>query len=130
MSESIDVLVKVYVKLRSARDALRNDYENKDKELQAQMNVIESEILNFCKTSGLDSLKTQYGTAIRSVKERYWCTDWDSFRNFVKEHDAIDLFEKRIHQTNMKQFMESNPELLPPGLNLDREYSITIRKSK
>jgi hypothetical protein len=130
MSESIDVLVKVYVKLRSARDALRNDYENKDKELQAQMNVIESEILNFCKTSGLDSLKTQYGTAIRSIKERYWCTDWDSFRNFVKEHDAIDLFEKRIHQTNMKQFMESNPELLPPGLNLDREYSITIRKSK
>lgn len=130
MSESIDVLVKVYVKLRSARDALRNDYENKDKELLAQMNVIESEILNFCKTSGLDSLKTQYGTAIRSVKERYWCTDWDSFRNFVKEHDAIDLFEKRIHQTNMKQFMESNPELLPPGLNLDREYSITIRKSK
>jgi hypothetical protein len=130
MSESIDVLVKVYVKLRSARDALRNDYENKDKELQAQMNVIESEILNFCKTSGLDSLKTQYGTAIRSIKERYWCTDWDSFRNFVKEHDAIDLFEKRIHQTNMKQFMESNPELLPPGLNLDREYSITIRKAK
>lgn len=130
MSESMDVLVKVYVKLRSARDALRNDYENKDKELLAQMNVIESEILSFCKTSGLDSLKTQYGTAIRSVKERYWCTDWDSFRNFVKEHDAIDLFEKRIHQTNMKQFMESNPELLPPGLNLDREYSITIRKSK
>lgn len=130
MQETIDVLVKAYINLRTAKDDLRRSYESQDKEIQDQMNMIQSEILSFCKNSGLDSLKTKYGTAMRSVKERYWCTDWDSFRNFVKENDAIDLFEKRIHQTNMKQFMETNPELLPPGMNIEREYSITIRKAK
>jgi hypothetical protein len=30
----------------------------------------------------------------------------------------------------MKQFMETNPELLPPGMNIDREYTVTIRKAK
>jgi hypothetical protein len=130
MQETIDVLVKAYIKLRSAKDDLRRDYDLQDKDLQDQMNIIQSEILDFCRNSGLDSLKTKYGTAMRSVKERYWCTDWDSFRNFVKENDAIELFEKRIHQTNMKQFMETNPELLPPGMNIEREYSITIRKAK
>jgi phage terminase large subunit GpA-like protein len=130
MQETIDVLVKAYINLRTAKDDLRRSYELQDKEMQDQMNMIQSEILSFCKNSGLDSLKTKYGTAMRSVKERYWCTDWDSFRNFVKENDAIDLFEKRIHQTNMKQFMETNPELLPPGMNIEREYSITIRKAK
>jgi hypothetical protein len=130
MQETIDVLVKVYIKLRSAKDDLRRNYDLQDKDLQDQMNMIQSEILDFCRNSGLDSLKTKYGTAMRSVKERYWCTDWDSFRTFVKENDAIELFEKRIHQTNMKQFMETNPELLPPGMNIEREYSITIRKAK
>lgn len=130
MQETIDVLVKAYINLRTAKDDLRRSYELQDKEMQDQMNMIQSEILDFCKNSGLDSLKTKYGTAMRSVKERYWCTDWDSFRNFVKENDAIELFEKRIHQTNMKQFMETNPELLPPGMNIEREYSITIRKAK
>jgi phage terminase large subunit GpA-like protein len=130
MQETIDVLVKAYINLRTAKDDLRRSYELQDKEMQDQMNMIQSEILAFCKNSGLDSLKTKYGTAMRSVKERYWCTDWDSFRNFVKENDAIELFEKRIHQTNMKQFMETNPELLPPGMNIEREYSITIRKAK
>lgn len=130
MQETIDVLVKAYINLRTAKDDLRRSYELQDKEMQDQMNMIQSEILDFCKNSGLDSLKTKYGTAMRSVRERYWCTDWDSFRNFVKENDAIELFEKRIHQTNMKQFMETNPELLPPGMNIEREYSITIRKAK
>lgn len=130
MQETIDVLVKAYINLRTAKDDLRRSYELQDKEMQDQMNMIQAEILDFCKNSGLDSLKTKYGTAMRSVKERYWCTDWDSFRNFVKENDAIELFEKRIHQTNMKQFMETNPELLPPGMNIEREYSITIRKAK
>jgi hypothetical protein len=130
MQETIDVLVKAYIKLRSAKDDLRRNYDLQDKDLQDQMNIIQSEILDFCRNSGLDSLKTKYGTAMRSVKERYWCTDWDSFRTFVKENDAIELFEKRIHQTNMKQFMETNPELLPPGMNIEREYSITIRKAK
>jgi hypothetical protein len=130
MKEPIDVLVKAYINLRTAKDDLRRTYELQDKEMQDQMNMIQSEILDFCKTSGLDSLKTKYGTAMRNVKERYWCTDWDSFRSFVKENDAIELFEKRIHQTNMKQFIETNPELLPPGMNIEREYSITIRKAK
>jgi hypothetical protein len=130
MQETIDVLVKAYINLRTAKDDLRRSYELQDKDMQDQMNMIQSEILDFCKNSGLDSLKTKYGTAMRSVRERYWCTDWDSFRNFVKENDAIELFEKRIHQTNMKQFMETNPELLPPGMNIEREYSITIRKAK
>jgi hypothetical protein len=130
MQETIDVLVKAYINLRTAKDDLRRSYELQDKDMQDQMNMIQSEILDFCKNSGLDSLRTKYGTAMRSVRERYWCTDWDSFRNFVKENDAIELFEKRIHQTNMKQFMETNPELLPPGMNIEREYSITIRKAK
>jgi hypothetical protein len=28
----------------------------------------------------------------------------------------------------VKQFLEENPDVLPPGLNSDSEYAITVRK--
>ena len=40
----------------------------------------------------------------------------------------MELLEKRIHQMNMKEFMENNPDAHPPGLNIDSEYEITIRR--
>jgi len=46
------------------------------------------------------------------------------------ENQAPELLEKRIHQSNMKQFLEENPDLLPAGLNVDSEYTITVRRSK
>ena len=63
-----------------------------------------------------------------SVKTRYSTSDWDSFKKFVVEHDALDLYEKRIAQTNMKQFLEENPGAVPPGLNSSAEYDISVRK--
>jgi hypothetical protein len=50
--------------------------------------------------------------------------------SFVKEHDAFDLFEKRIHQGAMKEFLEVNPDLRPEGLNVYREYAVVVRKAK
>jgi hypothetical protein len=46
------------------------------------------------------------------------------------EHNAPELLERRIQQTNMKQFLEENPDLHPAGLNVDRTYAITVRRSK
>ena len=66
----------------------------------------------------------------RSVRTTYSTNDWDSMNKFILEHGLPDLLEKRIHQTNMKAFLEENPDELPPGLNANMEYSVTIRRSK
>jgi hypothetical protein len=64
------------------------------------------------------------------LNERFYCNDWDSFRKFVAEHDAIELLERRIHQGNFKQFLSSYEEDgLPPGVNVMREYDVTVRKA-
>ena len=39
---------------------------------------------------------------------------------FVLKHEVPEFFEKRLNQTNVKQFLEENPDLQPAGLNVDR----------
>jgi predicted metal-dependent phosphotriesterase family hydrolase len=127
---TVDQLVAVYIKVRDARDAARRDADRVDADFEAQLDVLNKEILEICKETGADSIKTPHGTAIRSIKSRYWTNDWEKFYQFVFEHHAPELLEKRIHQTNIKQFLEENPDLLPLGLNVDSEHSITVRRSK
>jgi hypothetical protein len=63
------------------------------------------------------------------LNERFYCNDWDNFRKFVLENEAVELLERRIHQGNFKEFMsEREGDGLPPGVNAMREFGITVRK--
>jgi hypothetical protein len=126
----VDKLVSTYVKIRDHRNQLKKEFEDKDAEIANQLKVIEAELLEVCKSNGADSIRTGAGTVIRSVKSRYWTNDWESMYEFIAENDAYALLEKRLHQTNMKQFLEENPEQKPAGLNIDSEYTIVVRRSK
>ena len=84
----------------------------------------------MCKAVDANSIKTNAGTIIRSVKSRYWTNDWDSMYRFIKEHDAFALLEKRLHQSHMKQFLDENPDAHPAGLNVEREFTVVVRRSK
>jgi hypothetical protein len=126
----MDQLAKTYVRIRDERAKLKTDYELKDGDLKEQMAMIEQELLNACNRIKADSIRTTHGTIIRSIKSRYWTNDWGSMYKFIKDHDAFALLEKRIHQTNMKEFLNENADLLPAGLNVENEYSIVVRRSK
>jgi hypothetical protein len=130
MSLSAGKLTEVYLKIRDARHELQAQYEAKDKQLEEQMDLIEAQLLEVCKEQDAESLRTPAGTVMRRVATRYWTNDWDTMYNFIKEHDAVPLLEKRIHQGNMKQFLEDNPDLFPPGMLVDSKYKITVRRSK
>lgn len=121
-------LVKVYVKIRDTRKELKAKYEEEDKALEDQLDAINAELLEMLKTMGAESMRTEFGTITKRVYKRYYTNDWYSFHNFVKEHDALDLLEKRVSQGNMTTFLEENPDLHPPGLNVDSRYAVVITK--
>ena len=128
MDVSVDKLVSAYIKMRDERDRIKRVMEQQIDEIEKEMAVVNGELLAVCKETGADSFRTPYGTAYRTLKERYWTNDWESFHKFMQSHGAMELLERRIHQTNMKQFLEENPDLHPAGLQRDREYQITIRR--
>lgn len=125
---SVDQMVATYVKIRDHRNEMKRKFEEEDAELEGQLKLIAVGLLDICKGLGADNIKTKHGTVIRSIKSRYWTNDWESTYEFIKEHDAFALLEKRLHQSNMKQFLEENPDLKPAGLNIDNEYTIVVRR--
>ncbi len=128
MDKAIDKIVAVYIKIRNAKEDLTREYDGKIATLDEQMRTLKEELLKISKETGVTSFKTENGTAYRTIKNRYWTNDWESFYGFMREHGAMELLEKRIHQTNMREFLEDHPEVHPPGLNVDQEYEITIRR--
>jgi sugar-specific transcriptional regulator TrmB len=124
----MDKLARVYLKIRARIQQLTQEYESEVEELKAQQDEIKSALKDQLMALGSKSVRTDQGTVILSTKTRYFTQDWDSFKQFVTEHDALDLFERRIHQSNMAKFLEENPSLVPPGLNSDKEYDVSVRK--
>lgn len=125
---TIDKLAEMYIKIRDKRSELKRAFEAQDAALEEQMKLLEVEMLDICKETNAETIRTKSGTVIRSIKSRYSTSDWDSMYQFIREHDAFGLLERRLHQTHMKQFLEENPELLPVGLNVDREYTVVVRR--
>jgi hypothetical protein len=120
----VDRLVRIYMKMRSAIQDLDAQIEA----IKEQQQSVKNEIKDRMRGTGVKSLRTDHGTVSLMEKTRYYTNDWDSFKKFMVEHDALDLLEKRIAQSNMKLFLEENPGSIPPGLNSDTEFDISVRK--
>ena len=126
----LDRLVRVYVKIREKKSALTTEFNKQEQEFNDKLDTIKSKLLEHCDSSGVESVRTNSGTFYRSVRTKFWTGDWEAMNRFMLENECVDLLEKRLHQGNMKQFLEENPDLLPPGLNCDSEYTITVRRKK
>lgn len=124
----VEKLVRVYLKMNAKMSEIKAAFDAEEKALKENMVKVKSALLAYCKEQNVESVRTTEGLFYRGVTTRYWTNDWESMGRFVVEHNVPELLEKRLHQGNMKQFLESRADLLPPGLNVDSEYTITVRR--
>lgn len=104
--------------------------ESQISEIKTKRAQVQEALNEACRTLNVTSIKTNAGTLSRKLKTRYWTSDWPEMYKFVKENNAFELFEKRIQQSNIKQFIADNPELTPPGLQSTSEYTVSILKNR
>lgn len=119
-----DKLVLAYMDLRNEIQEL----EDKAKGLKERQTEVGNKLLELCAEQGMDSLRTEYGTASRRVQSSYWTNDWEKMYEFIAEHEAFHLLEKRIHNSHMKEFLQDNPDSMPVGLQAETKYIISVRK--
>jgi len=125
---SVDKLTRIYIKIRDKRAQMSAAFKKEDDELKAQQDKIKRALLDYCKEQDVESVRTNAGLFYRTVKKRYWTSDWEAMHRFILEHGVPEFLSKSLNQTSVKQFLEENPDLLPQGLNVDSEYAISVRK--
>ena len=63
-----------------------------------------------------------------TIKSKVWTDNWDSFYKFIEARGLFDLLERRIHQSNIKSFLDDNPDDIPEGLNIESIKTVTVRR--
>ena len=126
--KSVDKLSAEYIAIRTSKELLKEKFEAEDARLAEQLFAIESQLLDVLNSTDADSISTSHATVIRRVSKRYSTTNWNEVYKLVAKHGAFGILEKRIHNTNMRQFLEEHPDEYPAGLNVDSRYAVTVRR--
>lgn len=124
----LNEVVEKYILIRDRRSARKKEFDAADahdKELQAK---IESKLLQVFEQTGLDSCRTEFGTAYKSSRSSASVADKEVFMKFVRDSQAWPLLEVRAAKTAIEQYKDEHQEL-PPGVNWSEEVTINVRRA-
>jgi len=127
-SKSVEDLSTEYIKIRTEREVLKEKFENEDKVFTDQLAEIENQLVQIMLADNTTSMSTEKTIIIKRVMKRYNPTNWEAVYRLVDKYKAYGVLHKRIHDTNMRDFLEEHPDEYPEGLNVDSRYAVTVKR--
>lgn len=124
----LDKIVERYVQLRDKKAEMKAAYEASVADLTSAMNRLEGAILQTLNEQGVESVRTEAGTAMKIRSTSATVADWDSLLGFVQQNERWDMLEKRVSKTAVEQYRAANDDL-PPGINYKEAITIGIRRA-
>lgn len=121
--------VSLYIKLRDQKAQMKADFDAQVAPLTEKMDKLEAKLLEVFNQTGMDSVRTEFGTAYATVRTTASVADRDAFMDFVKANEEWSLLEVRVSKTAVEQFRSANDDDLPPGVNVREERVVNIRRS-
>ncbi len=121
--------VTLYIQLRDKKAQMKSDFEASVAPINDKMEKLEAKLLDVFNKTGMDSVKTEHGTAYTAVRTTASVADREAFMEFVKANEEWSLLEVRASKTAIEQFRDSNDNELPPGVNIRSERVVNIRRS-
>ena len=121
--------VSLYIQLRDKKAEMKAEFDATIAPLNEKMDKLEAKLLDVFNKTGMDSVKTENGTAYTAVRTTASIADREAFMDFVKTNEEWSLLEVRASKTAIEQFRDSNNDELPPGVNIRSERVVNIRRS-
>lgn len=125
----LNELVAKYIELRDKKYELKHQYDFKAAQLDEVLGKIENKLLQVFEQTGMDSCKTEFGTAYSSTRSTASVADKETFMNFIKENEEWSLMEVRAAKLAIEQYKDANGDL-PPGINYRQERVVNIKRSQ
>lgn len=124
----IDRVVEAHNAIRDARTAKRHAWEEEDAKLEADQHKLKVLLLDVLNQNGAKSIATAQGTIYRREVVKPSAADWGAIWDWMKKNDAPDLVERRLKVKFITDYQEENGGQLPPGINVHREYEVSVRR--
>jgi phage host-nuclease inhibitor protein Gam len=121
--------VTLYIQLRDKKAQMKSDFDASVAPINDKMEKLEAKLLDVFNKTGMDSVKTEHGTAYTAVRTTASVADREAFMEFVKANEEWSLIEVRAAKTAIEQFRDNNDNELPPGINIRSERVVNIRRS-
>ena len=120
--------VSLYIQMRDKKAQMKADFEASIAPLNEKMEKLEAKLLDVFNKTGMDSVKTEHGTAYTTTRTTASVADRDTFMEYVKEHEEWSLLEVRASKTAVEQFKAVHDDI-PPGVSIREERVVNIRRS-
>jgi hypothetical protein len=124
---NIDEVVRGYIALRDKKNQIKKRHTEELKPINEKMEIIEGWLQRDLMHRGVQSEKTNSGTAYLSTVAAATVKDRDEFLKFVKEHEMWDLIENRVAKSVVADYLEETGDVIP-GVNYEKTQVVRIRR--
>lgn len=124
---TVDEAISAYLKLRIKKDSMDAATKQKTDAIKKIMTKLEHFLMEKADENGVDSFKTEHGTAF--VKETDYASveDWDKVVEFVTESQQFEFLTKKVNKVAVKEYIEENDGVLPPGMTYGIRKGMSVR---
>ena len=124
----IDSIIERYIKLRDKKAQMKAAFDASTADINNAMTRCEQVILEEINSQGVESVRTEFGTAFKSVTTSVTAADGEMFMQFCIANDRMDMLEKRPNKTAVEEYKAANDDL-PPGINYRQAVSLNVRRA-
>jgi hypothetical protein len=123
-----DELIEEYITLRDQKQQKEKEFEAAVDEVYTQrMKAIEVTLIDMLNDLGIDSMKSENGTAFKKISTSVTTADAREFRRHIIGTEQWDLADWKPNKTIINDMVERG-EPIPPGVNRSAFYTISIRR--
>lgn len=120
--------VATYVQLRDLRDRISKEAKEKVAQIDDVLDKLEAEMLQTLQAMGVESMRTEAGTAFKTLKRRTPVANWDAALAFIQQNKLWHFLERRVSSAAVTEYMAEHGSA-PPGIAVHEEQTINIRRS-
>jgi hypothetical protein len=124
---NIEDAIGAYLKLRNKKESLEAETKQKTDSIGKLMTKLEQFLMEECDKQGVDSFKTNNGTAFLKEADYASVEDWDAVIEFIEKSKSYEFLTKKVNKIAVREYIDENGGALPPGMTYGVRRGLSVR---
>jgi hypothetical protein len=120
--------VDKYIRLRALKTEKDQAHKAAMATINNAMDQLEAWLLDQMNQLGIESVRTEAGTAYKTTNTSATVSDWEQTLPFIIENELWSMLERRVSKSAVEEYMQVNGEL-PPGVSVRTVASVNFRST-